>query len=679
MSFLELKDIHKSYFIGQEEFPVLHGIDLKFTHGEFVSILGESGGGKSTLMNIIGGLDRKFQGEVLVNGQKLDHSKEDQLDKYRREVVGYIYQAYNLISHLTVLDNVLISLDMTTLSRKEREERAVKLLTEVGLEGQVKKYPNQLSGGQKQRVAIARALASDPQVIIADEPTGALDAQNTQEVLEILNKIAAQGKLVITVTHSQEVAQTGTRIINLVDGKVEKETNLRKPYAIEKENTQIKPRKLPLSVPYQTAFKHLKYNLSWNSLIILGTAIGLFAVMLFNGLGNGIKGYINDQVNSLVNPQSITVTRYTKSDSSSGGGISAGESSSSQTASSASTATVTSTADALKKQLESTTFSSGSISRLAKVKNVTKADPGFNASNVIVKIGSKSLTASSVSTWTNSNRVANIKVGNKPGKNEIVLDKATVAKKWSNKNWKKLVGKKVTVSFAETDLTGKSVTVTRKLTVSGITSSSTGSGTNATNYSTMKSMRKAANVSLRPQFVDVKINSRSNVKTAATSINKIKVNGKRNYSATSMGSILDTINTYVSLATTVLAAIAGISLLVSALMIIVTMFMSVSARTKEIGILRALGESKRDIRRLFTSEALMIGVISATLATGIAYGIGAIANSLLYGVASYNFVQIALSNVVLTFIIAVVISLLAAILPARRAARLNPIDALAAD
>jgi putative ABC transport system permease protein len=232
MAFLELRDIHKSYYLDKEEFPVLKGISLDFDRGEFVSILGESGGGKSTLMNIIGGLDRNFTGKVLVNGQLLDHHDQKQLDKYRRSTVGYIYQSYNLISHLTVLDNVLIALDMTTMSREEQRQRALKLLERVGLGDQVNKHPNHLSGGQKQRVAIARALASDPQIIIADEPTGALDAQNTQEVLALLDDIAKDGKLVIAVTHSQEVADHGTRIVHLADGVIDGDERLRPTYTL---------------------------------------------------------------------------------------------------------------------------------------------------------------------------------------------------------------------------------------------------------------------------------------------------------------------------------------------------------------------------------------------------------------------------------------------------------------
>src|SRR5699024_1761946 len=311
MAFLELNNIYKSYYLDKEEFPVLKGINLQFDRGEFVSILGESGGGKSTLMNIIGGLDRNFEGEVLVNGKILDHKKEKQLDSYRRATVGYIYQSYNLISHLTVLYNVLVALDMTTLTKEDRRKRALELLDKVGLSEQVKKHPNHLSGGQKQRVAIARALASDPQIIIADEPTGALDAQNTKEVLALLDEIAKDGKLVIAVTHSQEVADHGTRIVHLADGKIDGDERLRPAYPIPDDPEHLQSRVLPAMASYRTSFKHLMYNFWRNSLIMLGTAIGIFAVLLFSGLGNGVNGYMQDQINSLDNPRSITILKNT--------------------------------------------------------------------------------------------------------------------------------------------------------------------------------------------------------------------------------------------------------------------------------------------------------------------------------------------------------------------------------
>lgn len=388
--------------------------------------------------------------------------------------------------------------------------------------------------------------------------------------------------------------------------------------------------------------------------------------MLFNGLGNGLKGYINQEINDMVNPRVVTVSRYQKSSQSQRGGSQEGNQQAA--AMGASVATT-----------NQPTFSTAQLSKLKKVAHVQTVQPILSASNATITVGNKDYTASSLTTWTASNRKSIIKAGHAAGKNEIVVDKSSVAKKWSSKNWKQLVGKRVTVAFQTTNKIGKSVTVKRQLTVAGITDSTTGSGVNAVTYATMKDMRSAKNLSTQPTSVAVKVDSREHNDAVTKQINKLKIDGKRVYRATSIASMLDTVNTYVNLATTILAAIAGISLLVSALMIIVTMFMSVSARKKEIGILRALGESRRDIRRLFTSESLIIGVISALLATGIAYGIGAALNKVLYQIASYNMIEIQVSNIISTFIIALVIALLAAILPAWRAARLNPIDALAAD
>lgn len=232
MAFLELRDIHKSYYLDKEEFPVLKGISLDFDRGEFVSILGESGGGKSTLMNIIGGLDRNFTGKVLVNGQLLDHHDQKQLDKYRRSTVGYIYQSYNLISHLTVLDNVLIALDMTTMSREEQRQRALKLLERVGLGDQVNKHPNHLSGGQKQRVAIARALANDPSVLLCDEATSALDPQTTKSILRLLKHLnETLGITVVIITHEMAVVKEMRGERDEETWKRELRENMEKAYA----------------------------------------------------------------------------------------------------------------------------------------------------------------------------------------------------------------------------------------------------------------------------------------------------------------------------------------------------------------------------------------------------------------------------------------------------------------
>lgn len=661
MAFLELHDIHKSYFLGKEEFPVLNGISLDFERGELVSILGESGGGKSTLMNIIGGLDRNFTGTVKVNGEDLDHTKEKQLDNYRRGMIGYIYQSYNLISHLNIVDNVLVSLDMTNLNGAERKKRAVELLEKVGLGDQLKKHPNQLSGGQKQRVAIARALASDPQIIIADEPTGALDSKNTAEVLSLLSEIAKDGKLVIAVTHSQDVADHGTRIVHLADGKIDGDERIKPAYPLPDAPEVMKPKVLSSAASYRNAFKHFSFNFWRNLIIMVGTAIGLFAVLLFSGLGNGVSAFIQDQINSMVNPNSVTVMKN-------------------PTGKKISMAKLQSEMGNAASDPQKLMIDSSLVTKLHHLKNVDKVEPGYQFAGYTLSYNKKNKTDSGLQTWTKAYASDTIKNGHKPKNNQIVIDKTQATALVNQKDYKDIIGKKVTLTFNTVNDHNRPVQVTKKLTVVGLSSGGQAGAIAGTNYKTMKQMLTDAKASTKASFVSVNVNDTKNVKSVANAIKNVKDDkGKYAFGAITVGDMLDTVNQYVSIASILLSAIAGISLVVSALMIIVTMYMSVSERTKEIGILRALGERKKDIRRLFTAESLFIGVFSAVIALVLAYAGSLWLNHILYGIVKYNMVQISLGNVITTFIIALVISFIAALLPARRASRLNPIDALSAD
>ena len=204
---IEIKHVFKHYPVGnKEKFTALSDINVSFKKGELVSIVGESGSGKSTLMNLIGGLDGDFEGEIVVDGMNLRGQPDKVLDKYRKNKVGFVFQSFNLIPHLSILDNVTIALTLSNVSEKVKVEKATKLLTRLGLARELKRKPNQLSGGQKQRVAIARALINDPDIILADEPTGALDSGTTSQILEIMKEIASEGKLVIMVTHSERAA-----------------------------------------------------------------------------------------------------------------------------------------------------------------------------------------------------------------------------------------------------------------------------------------------------------------------------------------------------------------------------------------------------------------------------------------------------------------------------------------
>ncbi|WP_028983649.1 ABC transporter ATP-binding protein/permease [Sporolactobacillus terrae] len=661
MAFLELHDIHKAYFLGKEKFPVLKGIDLQLERGEFVSILGESGGGKSTLMNIIGGLDRKFTGQVTVDGKLLDHTKEKQLDNYRRRTIGYIYQSYNLISHLNIVENVLVSLDMTTLNGGQRKERAIALLKKVGLGQHLKKRPSQLSGGQKQRVAIARALASDPEIIIADEPTGALDSKNTAEVLKLLEQIAEEGKLVIAVTHSQEVANHGTRIVHLTDGKIDGDTRLKPAYEVPTDaQNDFQAKALSAGASYKNAFKHLTFNFWRNSLIMLGTAIGLFAVLLFSGLGNGVNAFIQDQINSMVNPNSITVM---KNPTGKKMGSAELQQSMQQFASDPSKLLIT----------------DDQVDRLRDSKHVDKVEPGYQLSTYTLSYNKKNSNSSGIQTWTKAFADDTVETGRVPGDNEIVINKNEAIALTSAKSYKKLQGKTINLTLQWINEKNQPIQIKGKLKVVGFVKSGQASLPAITNYHTMRELIEKSKGETKANFVSVNVTDPTYVKGVAKTIQGLEDNGKYTYGAITVGDILDTVNQYVQIASIVLSAIAGISLVVSALMIIVTMYMSVSERTKEIGILRALGQRKKDIRRLFTAESILIGLFSAALALIFAYGFSALLNHLLYNIVKFNMVQITAANIISTVIIALVISFIAALLPARRASRLNPIDALSAD
>ena len=210
---LKLKNIKKTYISGDEKVEALKGINIEFRKSEFVSILGQSGCGKTTLLNIIGGLDRYTSGDLVINGKSTKDFKDRDWDAYRNYSVGFVFQSYNLIGHQTVLSNVELALTISGVSRKERKQRAIKALEEVGLKEQIHKKPNQLSGGQMQRVAIARALVNNPDIILADEPTGALDTKTSVQVMEILKKIS-KDKLIIMVTHNPELAEKYSSLLN---------------------------------------------------------------------------------------------------------------------------------------------------------------------------------------------------------------------------------------------------------------------------------------------------------------------------------------------------------------------------------------------------------------------------------------------------------------------------------
>lgn len=292
---LKLKNITKEYKSGDTTVKALKGIDIEFRNSEFVSILGQSGCGKTTLLNIIGGLDRYTSGDLIINGKSTKEFKDNNWDAYRNYSVGFVFQNYNLIPHQTVLSNVELALTLSGVSKEERRKRAIKALEDVGLKEQIHKKPNQMSGGQMQRVAIARALVNDPDIILADEPTGALDTKTSVQIMEILKNIS-KDKLIIMVTHNPELAEKySSRVIKVLDGKVISDSN---PYKEDEEKTEKKKVKTgKTSMNFFTALSLSLNNLMTKKgrtiLTSFAGSIGIIGIALILSLSNGVQKYIN--------------------------------------------------------------------------------------------------------------------------------------------------------------------------------------------------------------------------------------------------------------------------------------------------------------------------------------------------------------------------------------------------
>lgn len=298
MGKLQLVNIDKSYKTGNSSIKVLKGISLEFRESEFVSILGPSGSGKTTLLNLIGGLDQYDSGDLIINNNSTKHFKDRDWDAYRNRSIGFVFQNYNLISHQSILRNVEIAMTLSGVTSSERKERATQALTDVGLADHIHKRPNQLSGGQMQRVAIARALVNNPDIILADEPTGALDSKTSTQVMDILREIAKK-RLVIMVTHNEEIAnQYSSRIIRFLDGEIQSDSD---PITDEQTESGHEPRKpkkrnktsMSLFTALSLSFKNLLTKKGRTILTAFAGSIGIIGVALVLALSSGLSNQLD--------------------------------------------------------------------------------------------------------------------------------------------------------------------------------------------------------------------------------------------------------------------------------------------------------------------------------------------------------------------------------------------------
>lgn len=648
MAVLSLNNVKKSYKLGDgTEFPVLKGINVSFEKGELVSIIGESGSGKSTLMNIIGGLDSKFEGEVLVGGKNIGSFTEKELDIYRKNKIGFIFQSFNLVPHLTILDNVALALTLSNVKRSEQVERAKEMLEKVGLKDHIHKKPNQLSGGQMQRVAIARALINDPEMIVADEPTGSLDSQTTQQILDIITQIAQEGKLVLLVTHSEHVAECSSRVIRIADGQIVEDRQgitLTPKETAETAKTKEISKNLNFAGAIKLAFKNMREKKMRNILVAVGASIGIMSIMLMLSIGNGIKTYIRDTMESLANPLAIEVTMPEEEDTPAMG------------------------PEAF---LSNTYFTQEDIDRLGAVEHVSATEEHFSAfamGTAIASIDDKQAPLMMVSTLSQYNEY-DLAEGTMANKNEIIINEAVKEELGMDD----IVGKTITVSV---QVDNRQIVI--DTVVSGVLSDETSPMSGGMSqvylyYDDLKQACAEQDYDLMPTSIMLIADMEENVDGIKSTVTDM------GYGSSMQETMVETFTTMLDLFTGVLAGIAGISLLVSAIMILVVLYISVVERTREIGVMKAIGARRKDIRRIFISESFILGLAGGIIATVITFIIMFIGNAVIQSHFGVNMILLSPYYVLFGIGISILISVLSGTLPAAKAAKLDPVESLRRD
>ena len=619
MAYLRIANLKKTYQASRtEKQEVLKGLNVEFRRGEFVAVLGESGCGKSTFINIVGGLDFDYTGSVVFDGFFIRDFTEKQLDDYRKKKIGFIFQNYNLIKHMTVLENVMIAMTMSSVSAAERTARANELLKQVGIEDQANKLPNQLSGGQKQRVAIARALANDPEIILADEPTGSLDKESAEAVLQILIDIASSGKLVICVTHSQKVASNCSRIIRMDDGIVAEDTKLRDAHSDIPRPKVFKPRSIGFTELMKLAAKNLLQNRSRSILVAIGMSIGIAAVVFMYCLSSGVKNYVTADTSTAMNKLQIDVAKDVNA-----------------------VATFTSSDLTAINALDGVDY----ISKSATLSlNTQYKKSGEN--------DSKYTTLLTLSTLYDGFEPTMVS-GTLPESGGILISQAMATK--------------LGAVNGQTELTLKVNGNTQNFTVIGVYTLNSSYDTAFLIYDDLTAVY-GSSVSYNKAYVFT-----TDIKSIEGVLSDLSTLG---FTAYRQDSAVEDLLEYVDIGTAVLTAVAAISLFISAIMIFIVLYISVVERTKEIGVLRAVGARRKDIRKLFVFEAGILGLAAGALGCALSFLVGMVTNTTLSSTYASGFVD----NNILFYLIAIVagvaISIVSGLSPAAMAANSNPVECL---
>lgn len=769
---LELKNIVKKYNTGGSEVEVLKSVNIHFRENEFVSILGASGSGKTTLLNIIGGLDKYTSGDMSLMGRSTKEFKDRDWDSYRNGTIGFVFQSYNLIFHLSIIENVKLALSISGQSNAENDEKAKKVLEDVGLAEHLYKKPNQLSGGQMQRVAIARALVTDPKIILADEPTGALDSKTSVQIMKLIKEIS-KTKLVIMVTHNPELAKEySDRIIRVKDGEIQEDTN---PY-VAKEVTDdgfaLKKTAMAFNSAIKSSFKNLLTKKFRTFMTVVASSIGIISIGLVLAISSGMDKYIQTMQNENLSSMPIMISANQVNF-----GLSVDDDNSEKDSNGSELVPKSRrdvhrnlySVDSLgngetfinyiqnnaKDYYSAIDFAEGyklqALTKNAKgeVVAVKQEQTSFNDSIFGVLPEDKNLIMNQYEVVKSSKD--NFEY---PSNNEVVLftaknneiDKATIKALGFDENakvkYEDVIGKEfsvvennnyyrkiadrfvprdvdtkmydsgtkvkvVAILKAKDSFTRPQMTIgyTRALqkamiekeaksdivvaqqkdkTRNIITNQKMDSDTAEQILATLGSKTAPSAINIYPNS----FNDRDKIAEVINDFNK-KVADKygpdssdyHKYSITyadlakQMTTIMSQMINTISL---ILSAFAGISLIVSSIMIGILTYVSVVERTKEIGILRAIGARKKDITRIFIAEAGLIGFISGAVGVGVTMLLsvpisGSIAKAL--KVEAFTASLNAQSSIGL-ILLSLILTLIASIIPSRIAAKKDPVEAL---
>ena len=778
---LQLINIKKHYNVGGNITKALDGISVSFRKKEFVSILGTSGSGKTTCLNIIGGLDRYDDGDLIINGKSTKNFKETEWDAYRNNTIGFVFQSYNLISHLGIIENVELGMTLSGVSREEKHKKAIEALTQVGLEEHMHKKPNQLSGGQMQRVAIARALANNPDILLCDEPTGALDTSTSVQIMELIKSLS-KDRLVIMVTHNPKLAHDySDRIVEFSDGKIISDTN---PYESEENVDKFSLKKTSMSfiTALRLSFNNIKTKKGRTALTAFASSIGIIGIAVILSLSNGFKEQIDIfQQNALaefpitISKQSSTIDEEAMNEMSAE--MSDKMSGKVEFVDSDEVYVYDSSASV---QTHENNFSDEFMSYLEDIDAKDCQSVGYLrlvSMNLLRDVDGTIVPASFVNKFmsgeANFTNMSNAGLSSYPSvldpskgtyleKNYDVLegeypkeatDIVLVVDEKNRVDLSILAALGYDVNAGDTiafeDIVGTTFTLVNNdnfynstefgsfvpntdyesmynsdgnitLTVTGvirikkdatlgilapgiayadelcevvvdmqkdskIVKAQLESDKNVITFQDIDEETKELYISIFggnavPYMIFVyptNFDAKDNIISYIESYNEGKsIDDQIVYSdlAATMsdmtGGIMDAI-------TIVLIAFAAISLIVSLIMICIITYTSVLERTKEIGVLRALGARKKDITRVFDAETCILGVFSGLLGIGIAYLITLPVNAILYNLTDLEGVaNLKLSHAVFLVVLSTLLTMIGGHIPARMAAKKDAVEAL---